>query len=208
MSKMYSYELSFVNNISDYIMCKRVSENIPNKPYISQVVTLASHSPFTTFADSSSLILPKDMPADMANYIKSVNYTDNALGLLFDKFKNDSTIIMITGDHTIFHEEKRNEFKQYCSKNSFDIPVEKCFVPLIIYAPEINDKIVVTDTVYQMDIYPTLLHLLHQENYIWQGFGINLLNPNAKRKITAEEALKLSDAIIRNDYFRIRRNLK
>jgi phosphoglycerol transferase MdoB-like AlkP superfamily enzyme len=80
--------------------------------------------------------------------------------------------------------------------------VEKEFVPLIIYAPEIEKNMVVTDTTYQMDIYPTLLHLLHQENYMWQGFGINLLDSNAKRKITPEKALQLSDAIIQNDYFK------
>ena len=201
LTSMYGYDSSLVNNKTDYLMCKRISENIPDKPYILQIVTLASHVPFTAFADSSSLILPKNMPTDMANYIKSVNYTDKALGLLLDKVKNDSTIILVTGDHTIFYSEQRDKFRKYCNEHNLDIPMEKEFIPLIIYSPEIKNRVIVTDTVYQMDIYPTLLHLLHRENYIWQGLGMNLLNPEAKRKITPEAALKLSDAIIRNDYF-------
>jgi len=203
ITKAYGYDSLFANNKTDYLMCKKIESHIET-PFLFQVVTLASHAPFKAFADSSSLVLPKNMPAEMANYIKSVNYTDNAIGLLLDKINQieTNTIIAIVGDHTIFHNEKRNEFKQYCNKHNLDIPVEKEFVPFIVHFPGIEERITVADIVYQMDIYPTLLHLLNRENYIWQGFGINLLDPNAERKITPEDALKLSDAIIRNNYFK------
>ncbi|MCL2074469.1 MAG: LTA synthase family protein, partial [Marinilabiliaceae bacterium] len=199
--KNYGYDSTFFNNGTDYKMFNRVIKDI-KKPFFFQVITYASHAPFTHLADSSSLILPKDMPLHISNYIKSVNYTDNALGLLFDSIEKDSTIIVVVGDHTIFYKEKREQFQKYCLKNNFEIPVEKEFVPLIIYSPEIKERIAVQDTVYQMDIYPTLLHLLNREDYIWQGFGINLLDSTAKRKISPDDALKLSDAIIRNDYLR------
>ena len=205
MALNLGYDTIFVyndNNGYDFISCKRMTDNIPKKPHILQIVTICSHAPFEIFADSSSLITPKDMPKDMANYIKSVNYTDNALGLIFDSVNLDSTIIVVTGDHIIFHAEKRELFKKFCYKTDIDIPVEKAFVPLIIYSPEIKESVLVTDTVFQMDIYPTLLHLLHLEDYIWQGFGINLLDHDAKRKIAPDEASRLSDAIIRNDYLR------
>ncbi|MCL2074473.1 MAG: sulfatase-like hydrolase/transferase [Marinilabiliaceae bacterium] len=202
MLKSYGYDLISFNNGTDYQMCKHATEQIPKKPFLLKIISFASHAPFKELADSSTLLLPKDMPTDISNYIKSVNYTDNALGLLFDGIEKDSTIIVVVGDHTIFHKEKREQFKQYCIKNNIDIPVEKEFVPLIIYSPEIKERIAVQDTIYQMDIYPTLLHLLNREDYIWQGFGINLLDSTANRKISPDDALKLSDAIIRNDYLR------
>lgn len=198
----YGYDTVFINLESDILVSKRAIENMHKKPHIIQVATGASHTPFTYCNDSSLLITPGDMPDDMANYIKSVNYTDNALSLLFDNIYLDSTIVVITGDHTIFYDEKRERFKQYCKMNNLDIPVQKAFVPLVICSPELKESVTVTDTVYQMDIYPTLIHLLHREDYKWQGLGINLLAPGAKRKLTPDEALELSDAVIRNDYFR------
>ena len=198
----YGYDTVAINMESDLFISKDVIKNMPKKPYVIQVVTGGSHSPFTNFNDSSLFVTPTDMPKDMANYIKSVNYTDHALGLLFDNISLDSTIVIVTGDHTIFYDDKREMFQQYCNKNNIDIPVEKAFVPLIIHSPDIKERALVADTVYQMDIYPTLLPLLHREDYIWQGFGINLLDKGAKRKITPDEALRLSDAIIRNDFFR------
>jgi hypothetical protein len=61
-----------------------------------------------------------------------------------------------------------------------------------------------------MDIYPTCLSLLGAGSYHWQGFGINLLaQPDScsapeliqKRPIAEDEAYKLSDRLIRNNYF-------
>ena len=202
----FSYDTIFVNNISDLFMCKRISENIPVSPYMLQVVTIASHSPFLKCADSSSIVLSNDIPTVMRNYIKCVNYTDKALGLLFNSVNLDSTIILITGDHTIFSSEKREKFTEYCQNNNLTLPVEKAFVPLIIYSPEIKEQIIIKDTVYQMDIYPTLLHLLHKEDYVWKGFGINLLDIEAKREILPEDASRLSDEIILNDYFQKYKN--
>jgi len=202
MTKSLGYDSLFANNNSDYKMGLQITQNMPDAPYLIQVITLASHVPFKEFADSSTLIVPKDMPNDLANYIKSVNYTDYSLGLIFDNINIDSTIIVITADHLVFHKEKRDQFIQYCEKYNLNIPLEKPFVPLIIYSPEIKEKIIVNEVVYQMDIYPTLLHLLGRENYFWQGFGINLLDSTSKRKISPDEALRLSDAIIRNDFFR------
>ena len=202
MTKSLGYDSLFYNNKSDYNMCLNISQNMPDVPYFLQVITLASHVPFKEFADSSDLILPKDMPLDMANYLRTVNYSDNALGLLFNNVNMDSTIIVITGDHIVLHKEKREQFKRYRDKYNLNVPVEKAFIPLIIYSPEIKERVIVKDTVYQMDIYTTLLHLLNREDYFWQGFGINLLDTTAIRKITPDDALRLSDAIIRNDYFR------
>jgi hypothetical protein len=52
-----------------------------------------------------------------------------------------------------------------------------------------------------MDIYPTCLSLLGVSDYRWKGFGINLLDKNAKRLISEKEAFVLSDKLIRNNYF-------
>lgn len=200
--KNLHYDSLSLNNVSDYLMIKNVIQNPLERSYFMQIITIASHTPFTDFADSSKLVLNEKIPTDMTNYIKSVNYTDNALGILFESLEMDNTIIVVTGDHTIFHKEKRDRFKKYCDENHLNIPVEKEFVPLIISSPAIKNKIEYKDTTYQMDIFPTILHVINRDNYIWKGFGINLLNPEAKRKVSPEEANRLSDAIIRNNFLK------
>ena len=78
------------------------------------------------------------------------------------------------------------------------------YTPLIVYSSDSHKNRVVEDTCYQMDIFPTILHLIGCENYYWHGFGVNLLDSAARnnRTISEEEAYRLSDLIIRSDYFR------
>ena len=79
----------------------------------------------------------------------------------------------------------------------------KTFTPLIIYSPQIKENVQVTDTCYQMDIYPTILHLIGCKDYYWKGFGVNLMDSVARhnRPITEQEAYELSDKLIRSNYF-------
>ena len=81
--------------------------------------------------------------------------------------------------------------------------IEEAFIPLIIYSPQIEASITITDTCYQMDIYPTIMHLIGCEGYYWKGFGINLIDSIARhnRPIDAAGANALSDKLIRCDYF-------
>ena len=79
----------------------------------------------------------------------------------------------------------------------------KTFTPLLIYSPNISENIQVRDTCYQMDIYPTIMHLIGCEDYYWKGFGVNLMDSIARhnRSITEQEAYELSDKLIRSNFF-------
>lgn len=80
--------------------------------------------------------------------------------------------------------------------------LENC--PVIIYSPNIHDRKVEHRSLYQMDIYPTILNLIGGENYYWQGFGINMLDSSdvADRDVDPHVASYLSDKMIRMDFFR------
>ena len=73
----------------------------------------------------------------------------------------------------------------------------------VAYSPNLEEKLVITDMTYQMDAYPTILHLIGCEDYYWKGFGVNLLDSVARnnRPITEQEAYELSDKLIRSNYF-------
>lgn len=173
------------------------------------VVTVSSHNPFTSYgATNSKLITDADMPTTMSNYLKSINYMDEQFGTILSQIDTckylKESVIAITGDHIIFPTENRKQFNEYCSSNNKDYSVMDAYCPLIIYSPDIKGPVIIEDVCYQMDIYPTILHLIGCEDYYWKGFGVNLLDSVARknRPITEDEAFELSDKIIRADYFR------
>ena len=171
-------------------------------------ITITSHVPFKYGADNAVFRI-KNMPQAMSDYLNCLHYTDSCIGVLLDSVLNsplaENTTIVITGDHTIFRDEIGfSDMTRYAQDNNIDFKAGHTFTPLIIYSPNIEGNINITDTCYQMDIFPTILHLIGAEDYYWQGFGVNLLDSVARnsRQITENEAYRLSDLMIRSDYFR------
>ena len=171
-------------------------------------ITLTSHVPFMHGIEQVVYEF-ENMPKIMNAYLNCLHYTDSCIGVLLDRVLNSSlaenTTIVITGDHTIFRDEIGfSDMTRYAQDNNIDFKAGHTFTPLIIYSPNIEGNINITDTCYQMDIFPTILHLIGAEDYYWQGFGVNLLDSVARnnRQITENEAYRLSDLMIRSDYFR------
>ena len=208
MSKAYGIEKNIYDSTSnDSILFAKLNNYYPQYDYIL-AITMASHSPFLINASKSNIVLPEDMPNTMANYLKCISYTDEQLKQFLSAVQSDSILqnstIVITGDHTIFPSEIRKEFSDYCKANNLDYKVEENYCPLIIYSPNIKGKTIIDEVAYQMDIYPTILHVIGAEDYYWKGFGVNLLDSLARqnRPISPEEAFELSDKLIRANYFK------
>ncbi|MDD6641960.1 MAG: sulfatase-like hydrolase/transferase [Bacteroidales bacterium] len=207
MSDAYSIDTNFVATEEDVTLFNVVVEKAHQYNYVL-TLTMSSHTPFVDWADASKLKTPNDMPTLMANYLKCIHLMDNGLNVLLSQIDTDpyleGTTIMITGDHNIFNEAERQQFRKYVQhkKLSFDMSLENC--PVIIYSPNIHDRKVEHRSLYQMDIYPTILNLIGGENYYWQGFGINMLDSSdvADRDVDPHVASYLSDKMIRMDFFR------
>ncbi len=171
-------------------------------------LTVDSHSPFDRVPKNPTLQFDADMPQTMQDYLTCLHYTDSCFGVWYNEWKGTeqakNTVLVITSDHTIFKDAMLQDFKLYAEQIGLSIASGKTYCPLIIQAPQIEKNIQITDICYQMDIYPTILHLIGCEDYYWKGFGVNLLDSTARhnRPITPEKASDLSDKIIRADYFR------
>lgn len=169
-------------------------------------ITISSHMPFAHGSTHPKHVV-EGMPNIMSAYLNCLAYTDSCIGTLLDAIQNSplaaNTTIVISGDHTIFRSQDA-EMDKFAKENGIPMQTGHTFTPLIIYSPEIEGNIQVTDTCYQMDIFPTILHLIGAEDYYWHGFGVNLLDSAARnnRPCTEQEAYRLSDLIIRSDYFR------
>lgn len=194
-------DMNVINNVLDYSFESDSS-------FCVLGITLTSHVPFM-YGVEHTMHEFENMPQTMSAYLNCLHYTDSCIGVLLDGVLNsplaENTTIVITGDHTIFRDEIGfSDMNKYAQDNSINFKAGRTFTPLIIYSPNIEGNIHISDTCYQMDIFPTILHLIGAEDYYWQGLGINLLDSVARknRQITESEAYRLSDLIIRSDYFR------
>lgn len=175
-------------------------------PFACQAVTVSTHTPFVSH-QSSNLSFTNDMPHDLRKYLSCFHYTDSCLGVALQYLENknifENSVVVITGDHTIFKTNQLKEFKSYVLNHNLTINTTKNYVPLIICAPSLKPRQEICDICYQMDIYPTILHLIGCEDYYWKGFGVNLLDSLARtnRPISEQEAYVLSDKLIRSNYF-------
>lgn len=177
-----------------------------SEPFCVFGITVSSHVPFS-YGSVNPMYTVANMPEIMLAYLNCLYYTDSLVGKLVAAVQNNeklatSTTIVISGDHTIFRNEDK-QIDQFALEHNINMKTTSTFTPLIIYSPLIDENVCVTDTCYQMDIYPTILHLIGCEDYYWKGFGANLLDSTARhnRPITEKEAYKLSDKIIRSNYF-------
>ena len=178
------------------------------QPFCCQTITISTHTPFNS-VKTKNLRFPEEMPTTVQNYLQSFHFTDSCIGEMLNGLKSrsllDNTIVVITGDHTIFKKSMLGEFQSFAQKYSnYTIPSAESYCPLIIYSTKIRERTVVDELCYQMDIFPTSLHCIGADDYYWKGFGVNLLDSAARhnRKITEDEAYILSDKMIRSDYFR------
>lgn len=210
----YSYQFKELINSqngkrgNDKEVLERVSEYAlqQDSSFCILGITISSHLPFAHGSTHPKHVV-EGMPNIMSAYLNCLAYTDSCIGELLNAIQDsplaDNTTIVISGDHTIFRSQN-TEMDRFAKENGIPMQTGHTFTPLIIYSPEIEGNIQVTDTCYQMDIFPTILHLIGAEDYYWHGFGVNLLDSAARnnRPCTEQEAYRLSDLIIRSDYFR------
>ncbi len=201
MCQAYGFEDLYATECPDQnlfdTLCYALNEM--TQPSFVVGITMASHSPFIEYADHSRLQLEGIKDTELRNYLRCVNYTDACLGKLINQILDtplsENTILLIMGDHTIFYPEKRERFFR---ELSYDGDPRLPKIPALLYTPHKNN-ILPADTIYQMDIYPTILSLLNRQ-YLWQGVGKNLWE-DTPRRISLDSATYISNSIIQHNLF-------
>lgn len=213
MNQCYSYN-SYVfpkkkNTVDDADVFQMGVDNLPqdSTKVCMQLITISMHVPFDD-GNLEHLTYPAEMPDVLQKYLNCVHYTDGCINNFIEELKvkglYENATIVITGDHTVFRKSLLQEFKPFVENTGYPISLEESFCPLIIISPNIVKQREINEMCYQMDIFPTILHSIGVDNFVWKGFGVNLLDTIARqnRRITEEEAYGLSDKMIRSDYFR------
>jgi len=172
---------------TDSVIFCRTREELEHAtlPTCVLAITIDTHAPFTSVPITLDLA-DKYNQTEQA-YLQAVHYFDKHLGRFLDwadtALVMQNSTIVITADH-----------------NHFPVSESRGRCPLIIKSPKITKTFIVSNA-WQMDIFPTVLSAIGNDTYSWHGFGINLTDSVSNRAISVAEANKLSDKLIRNNFF-------
>lgn len=157
-------------------------EQIPEAPFYSFLITLTSHHPYTMPEKHHKLNVNGINDALLRDYLQSIHYVDRALEEFVSVLKRkglwDNSIVVFYGDHDagILNEgEESGLFATEGSQNHIDFLLEKNKVPLFIHLP--GNALAGTYDTYggQVDLAPTLLHLLGVSTEEFYYIGEDLL---------------------------------
>lgn len=137
-----------------------------DQPYYAKFITLTNHFPFE-LDEADRSIEPYDSNSNTLNhYFPTVRYMDEAIEEFFNMLKltgiYDQSIIVIMGDHDGISANHNRAMSMYLEKEEITpydyIQLQR--VPLLIHIPGYKEGKVISKVAGQIDMKPTLLHLL------------------------------------------------
>ena len=191
----------WLNDEEIFKLVQRKNMKMP-QPFLSIILTASTHSPYDqTIEENTTFKFPEEYTQELQSYLINLHYTDRQIGnyIFFLKQNQlyDNSIIIVTSDHEA-HADFLN-LPPSLKHITHEIPF------YIINAPNAIKRSP-HDTIQQMDIFPTLLDLTGVQSS-WRGVGRSLLMSDSianstREKERRENAQKISDIIIHNNYFK------
>lgn len=168
----------------------QVLNHYKNERLFVTILNISTHTPISQhFPERMRDFNDKSFPEKEILYFERANYFDFHLGRMIEALRRngqwDNSLVILASDH---HDDdwvdKTHNSIPLIITGGFQLPVQQ------------HDKAVI----YQTDVYPTLLHLLHVKQD-WQGVGRDLFNPKSMRLSPAEKH-RISDIILETDWFK------
>ncbi|MES1043527.1 LTA synthase family protein [Heyndrickxia oleronia] len=151
-----------------------------DQPFYSFMISLTSHHPYEIQSQYKELNL-EGYSGIFANYLQSVHYTDKAIGEMVERLKKeglwDKSVLIMYGDHDYGVKEDANMTKIAGVENT-PLNVERLYnqVPLIIHLPNDAGKGIYEKAAGQLDIAPTIFHLLGMKPNNLYMMGSNIVS--------------------------------
>jgi phosphoglycerol transferase MdoB-like AlkP superfamily enzyme len=153
------------------------------QPFYSKHITLTNHFPFELNEEDKMVDEFNSNSKTLNNYFPTVRYQDEALKNFIQKLKDEglyeNSIIVLYGDHYGISENHNAAMGQFLGKEvtPFD-EIQLQRVPFVVHIPGVTDKKpeTISDVSGQIDIRPTLMHLLGIETNDEIEFGKDLFS--------------------------------
>ncbi|MGM9968694.1 LTA synthase family protein [uncultured Rummeliibacillus sp.] len=172
------------------------------QPFYTRMITLSNHFPFTS-DEEDQLIKPYTSDDNTVNrYFQTVRYTDEAIKELFKDLKAsglyDNSIIVMYGDHYGISENHNKAMAQYLGKDAitpFDT-AQLQRVPFFIHIPNSGIGKQMHEVAGQMDIRPTVLHLLGIDTKNDLQMGTDLFSKDHKDFVAFRDGRIVTDKLV------------
>ena len=150
------------------------------KPFYSHLITLTNHYPFTLDEEDASIDKPNTGDSTVDGYIQTAHYLDQALEEYITDLKKkglyDNSVIMIYGDHYGISENHNNAMEKLLGEQI--TPAKFTDLNRTGFWLKIPGKNGTVDETYagQMDVMPTILHLVGIDSKNYLMFGTDMLS--------------------------------
>jgi lipoteichoic acid synthase len=162
-------------------------ESIPmleglKQPFYTKFITLSNHFPFEMDPGDTNFAAGDFGDDIVNNYFQSAHYMDQALKQFFDSLKEDGlydkSVIILYGDHYGISENHEEAMAKVLGVPAVTpvINAKLQQVPLFIHVPGVKGGIQ-HQIGGEIDVRPTLLHLLGIDTRKYIEFGSDLLSP-------------------------------
>ena len=154
-----------------------------SQPFYAKLMTVTNHYPFTMNQDYARIAPANTGDPTVDGYFQTANYLDQSIEGLFSYLKDsgllDHTVVVLYGDHYGISENHNKAMAKLFGKDQItaldNADLQK--VPLIIRVPGVKGGV---NHTYggEIDVRPTLLHLLGIDSKDYIQFGSDLLAEN------------------------------
>lgn len=157
-----------------------------NQPFYAKMITITNHFPFDLNEEDRTLEPFDSQSNTLNNYFPTVRYMDEAIELFFEQLKEaglyDDSIIIIMGDHDGISASHNNAMAQFLGKEEitpFDY-FQLQQVPFYIHIPGYGKGREMDRLAGQIDVKPTILHMLGIDTMSDVYFGNDLFHDDRK----------------------------
>lgn len=172
------------------------------QPFYSKMITLTNHYPFTL--DPEDIMIPEynSNSGTLNRYFQTVRYLDESIKVFFEELKAaglyDNSIIVMYGDHYGISENHNKAMSMYLEKEeiaAYDSALLQS-VPLFIHVPGSGDGQEVDKTAGQIDLRPTILHLLGIETKNDMQLGADIFSPEHEDFVIFRDGRFITDKLV------------
>ncbi|KHE73061.1 LTA synthase family protein [Halobacillus sp. BBL2006] len=174
------------------------------QPFYSKFITLTHHFPFELPEEKANIDQYDSGSKTLNHYFQTARYTDESLEQFFQQLKDaglyEDSIIVLMGDHYGISEYHNEAMGQFLGKeiNGYEhIQLQR--VPFMVHIPGYEEGGVREEVVGQIDVKPTLLHLLGIDNKNDLTFGDNMFAKDRKDFIAMRDGSFVSEQYIFTD---------
>lgn len=172
------------------------------QPFYTRFLTLTNHFPFA-YDDSIKMIEPFNSGDEtLDNYFVTARYEDEALKHFIERLKEtglyDNSVIVFYGDHYGISDNHNRAMAQFLGKNEIN-PYDHMQLqrtPLFIHVPGQTEGKTMTAPAGEVDVKPTILHLLGVDTSNDIEFGHDLFSPERKPFVVERDGSFITDKYI------------